>query len=189
LNSNDIVTAFLRTFDEVGIAYMLVGSYSSNLYGRPRSTKDADFVIQCDDAAFAQLRQKLGSVLRFDPQMSFETVTGTMRHIAEHPVLSFKVEMFHLSADAHDQMRFGRRKQWDFGGYPAWLPTAEDVVITKLRWSRHGQRQKDVDDVLDVLEVQGEALDFAYIRHWCDQHGTRELFEGLLDQARRNAEP
>jgi hypothetical protein len=60
------------------------------------------------------------------------------------------------------------------------VPTAEDVVVTKLRWSKHGQRAKDVDDVKNVLRVQAGGLDLPYIRHWCDLHGTRDLFERLL---------
>ena len=31
---------------ECGIPYMLAGSFSSNYYGIPRSTKAADFVVQ-----------------------------------------------------------------------------------------------------------------------------------------------
>jgi hypothetical protein len=33
-----------------GIAYMLSGSFASNFYGIPRSTKDADFVVQLQTA-------------------------------------------------------------------------------------------------------------------------------------------
>jgi transposase len=28
--------------------------------------------------------------------------------------------------------------------------------------------------VRTILVVQGEAIDFAHIEHWCAQHGTRE---------------
>ena len=43
MNSNDLVLHMISLFDRLGIPYMLVGSYSSNYYGRPRLTKDADF--------------------------------------------------------------------------------------------------------------------------------------------------
>jgi hypothetical protein len=45
-------------------------------------------------------------------------------------------------------------------GRTTWLPTAEDVVVQKLRWGR----PKDLEDARDVLAVQGtESLDMAYI--------------------------
>ena len=46
---NTIEDVTLRVVDAsnaCGSPYMLVGSFSSNLYGIPRSTKDADFVLQ-----------------------------------------------------------------------------------------------------------------------------------------------
>ena len=102
-----------------------------------------------------------------------------MREIITHPSTAFTVELFHLSDEAHDQSRFARRIQRDFDGERAWLPTPEDVVITKLRWSKHGQRAKDLDDVREVLAVQNQ-LDLPYIRHWCDHFKSRDLFERIL---------
>ena len=82
-----------------------------------------------------------------------------------------------------NRIRFGRRLRGAVGGRQVFMPTAEDVVVTKLRWSRHGRRHKDVDDVRNVLAVQGRRLDLEYIRQWCDQHGTRELLDRLLTEA------
>ncbi len=61
------------------------------------------------------------------------------------------------------------------------MPTAEDVIITKLRWAR----SKDRDDVRDVIAVQGDAIDWPYVHAWADQHGTR----GLLDEIRASIPP
>jgi hypothetical protein len=86
-----------------------------------------------------------------------------------------------LSKDSHDQLRFSKRVEIEFGGIKTWIPVAEDVVITKLRWALAGKsREKDADDVRNVLGTQKGKLDLPYIRQWCDHHGTRELFEKLL---------
>jgi hypothetical protein len=111
--------------------------------------------------------------------MSFETVTATGRYVIElrdHPL---KIELFLLSDDPHDQERFARRRQRPLLGHPVFVPSAEDVIITKLRWSQQGRRHKDVDDVRNVLAVQGEYLDWPYIHRWCDQHGTRALLDEI----------
>jgi hypothetical protein len=88
--------------------------------------------------------------------------------------------LFLLSDDDHDKERFRRKQKAMFEGRSVWLPTAEDVIITKLRWSRAGARAKDAGDVAGILAVQRNSLDLDYIRHWLDRHGTRELFEPLL---------
>jgi hypothetical protein len=55
------------------------------------------------------------------------------------------------------------------------LPTAEDVIVMKLRWVR----SKDLDDVRDVIAVQGDALDWDYIHGWTAQHKSQERLERI----------
>ncbi|MEM9081124.1 MAG: hypothetical protein AAGC74_10580 [Verrucomicrobiota bacterium] len=59
-----------------------------------------------------------------------------------------------------------------------WIPTAEDVVIQKLRWAR----PKDLEDARDVLAVQDPAnLDMAYIENWCREHNTLDRLRDRLN--------
>ena len=182
MESNRIVVEVIDALDRLGVEWMLAGSYSSNFYGVARATRDADFVVQVQADTVQRLSAVLGGDFQIDPQMSFETVTGTYRYILRRRGSTFRVELFLLSADAHDQERFRRRRPTGFLGRTVQLPAAEDVVVTKLRWSQGGRRRKDVDDVRDVLAVQGSALDLDYTRRWCDQHGTRDLLEQLLTE-------
>ena len=183
MNANDLVVQVIEALDRLGIPYMLVGSYSSNAYGVPRATQDADLVLELGAHSISAVTRLLGGGFQLDAQMSFETVTATSRFILLHQDSEFKIELFLLSDDPHDRVRFGRRTKSRLDGREVFVPTAEDVVITKLRWSKAGNRRKDVDDVASVLAVQANALDLAYIRQWTDQHGTRELFERLWTAA------
>lgn len=185
MSSTDIVLEMIRVFDEFSIPYMIVGSYSSNYYGRPRSTLDADFVVTLGHGDLDRIANALGSSFRIDPQLSFETITMRQKFELVHILSAFKIELFLLTEDPHNQERFRRRVKVDFEGRAAWLPTAEDVIIQKLRWSGAATRGKDIDDVLKVLQVQGRArrLDVDYIRQWTDDHGTRGIFEQLLTKA------
>jgi hypothetical protein len=180
VSSTDLVLRVIALFDELAIPYMLVGSYSSNYYGRPRSTKDADFVVIISDDQMRKLQSGLGSEFHVDSQMSFETVTMTTRHLIVHTASAFKIELFLLTDDAHDQERFKRRRQVDFEGRLTWLPTAEDVIVQKLLWSKLSRRGKDIEDAQRVLSLQQGKLDMAYIRHWCGLRGTQEHLEKIL---------
>lgn len=179
MTDKEVVLAVLKALDEVGIAYMIVGSLASNAYGIPRSTQDADIVMDASSSAISQLSTQLPDSLVMDSQLTFETVTGTHRVIVTPTRSKFKVELFLTNDDPHDRERFSRKVRGQTYGQDVWLPTPEDVVITKLRWSRHGKRLKDIDDVRNVIAVQGEALDWAYILRWCDEHGTRELLKEI----------
>jgi hypothetical protein len=164
------------------IPYMVVGSLSSSYYGIARSTKDADFVLEMGDQSIRTLLERLGPLFHLDPQMSFESVTGTLRHIVEVKASRFKIEFFRLSDDPHDQERFRRRCRAKLFDREVFLPTAEDVIVTKLRWALGAKRNKDWDDIRNVIAVQGDRIDWDHVYSWCDQHGTREL----VDEIRRS---
>ncbi|MBI5759572.1 MAG: hypothetical protein HZA46_13720 [Planctomycetales bacterium] len=181
MNIEDATWHVIDALHAEGIPFLLVGSFSSNYYGISRSTEDADLVIDLAGRPAGSIKQHLASDFQLDPQISFETITGTTRDIVRVAGTDFKVELFRLSADPHDQERFRRRRRVQLFGREIWFPTAEDVIITKLRWCR----AKDRLDVADVIAVQGDALNWDDIYHWCDIHGTREV----LDEIRRDIPP
>jgi len=165
-----------EALDKCSIPYLLVGAFSSNHYGIPRSTKDADFVLQVSGGISSDLVRELGPDFELNPRLSFETNTGTYRQILQYSGRPFTVELFLLSNDPHDQERFRRRRKVQLLGRPVWFPSPEDVIVTKLRWSR----SKDKDDVRNVLAVQRGKLDLAYIKNWCREHGTLTRLEEIL---------
>jgi hypothetical protein len=168
----------IEALNKLNIPYMVVGGLSSNAYGIPRSTKDADIVIAVDPAMLNDLDKELGDEFSLGAQGSFEVVTGTLRYHLIVPKLAFEIELFLLSKDPHDQQRFTRRRPIVSQqiGTTIQVPSAEDVIIMKLRWANIAKREKDTDDVRNIIAVQGdEALDWDYIHRWCDIHGTTTL--------------
>lgn len=182
--TNQVIDALER----LKIPYMLVGSFSTMIYGLSRSTKDADIVLQLEGMSIRKITAELPSEFVLDPQIKFESATGTTRYVVEVPSIPFTIEFFRLSADPHDNERFRRRSAVSSEqlGRTVVVPTLEDVVLTKLRWSVATERPKDVEDITNVIAVQGDdAFDWDYIHHWCAQHGTRER----LDEIRASIPP
>jgi hypothetical protein len=177
MNGTEALLALSQALDDAGVPYMIVGSYSSNYYGIPRSTKDADLVVNLDQSAWAKLPSILPSGLQLEQQSGFEMVTSTRKELIRVQDSLFEIELFHLSGDEHDSIRFTRRQKVPiFPGIDAFLPTAEDVIIQKLRWSHGAKRPKDFADVIAVMQVQGPArLDWPYIEEWCGKHETLDL--------------
>lgn len=182
MNSDEATVAVIDALDVLHIPYMLVGSFSTNFYGIPRSTHDADIVVQLQPGDVLALAKHLGPPFRLDPQMTFETVTATNRYILHLDESPFSIELFLLSSDPHDRERFARRRRERIPECEVFVPSAEDVIVTKLRWSLATGRRKDIEDVENVIAVQGDRIDWDYVHSWCDRHGTREL----LDQVRRS---
>lgn len=175
MNTLDSVNEFLKALNDLDIPYMVVGSLSSNVYGIPRSTVDADFVIETDDRIDA-IRDAIAKHFKPEPHPGFETIGMTTKHLFYDRESSFRVELFVHSDDEYARVRFARRVCIDAGGMPMYLPTPEDVVVQKLRWGR----MKDMADAVDVVKTQHDKLDWPYIRQWCDRHGSIDRLDAVL---------
>jgi len=181
MTSLEVLDRVIAVLDHAGIEHMLVGAFSAIAYGLARATKDADFVVACEPRRIAEVAAALGSDFSLERQMQFETLTHSKRNVVTHLPSGFAIEFFYLNPDAHHQERFRRRRRGlvSQAGRGVWLPTAEDVVIQKLRW----QREKDIADARNVIAVCGATFDWEYLRHWTDQHGTTELLARLRQEA------
>lgn len=179
MTSQDAVRMIVEGCDQLGIPFMFVGSLSSSYHGIERSTKDADLVVQLDLNQLRALVDHLKPAFTLDLQPKFESVTFTTRYILKVANLDYEIELFLLSDDPHDQERFRRRIEFEIAGRKAWVATAEDVIIMKLRWFHIDQRPKDYEDVRNVVAVQKNRLDWHYIHHWRDLHGSREHLDAI----------
>jgi hypothetical protein len=76
---------------------------------------------------------------------------------------------------------FARRKRHDIGEGEVWMASAEDLILAKLRWFPLGGGVSEVQwrDVLGVLKMQGDLLDFQYL----EEQARRLQLQDLLAQA------
>jgi len=179
VTSQVAIQAIVDKLTELGVPFMFVGALSSNYHGIERSTKDADLVVELNVDQLRDLAAKLKPTFQLDPQPRFESVTFTTRYIFKVANLDYEVELFQLTDDPHDQERFRRRMKFDICGRTAWVATAEDVIIQKLHWYNLDPRPKDFEDARNVIAVQKDRLDWDYIYHWCDLHGSREHLNAI----------
>lgn len=143
MTPDEAVVAVLAALDAAAIPYMLVGSMASNFHGIPRSTRDADLVVQLAAGGLQRLAAELPAGLLLERQGAFEAVTGTIRYLVALAGSPFVCELFELSDDPHDRARFARRLSARVLGREAFVASAEDMVITKLRWVVAANRPKD----------------------------------------------
>jgi hypothetical protein len=65
------------------------------------------------------------------------------------------------------------------------LESPEDVILNKLEWYKMGGEVSDRqwNDILGVLKVQGSSLDLAYLRQWAAALGVSPLLDRALEDA------
>lgn len=181
MTSDQALAHVIDRLERGGVGYLLVGALSSNLYGVPRATDDADVEVSFDGFDVVSFAAGLGDEFRLDRQMMIEGFTGTVRYVLHHEPSGFTIELFRLGHDPHHQERFSNRRRLrvpECRG-EAWVSTAEDVVIQKLRWAR----RKDLDDIVNLIAVSGAGLNWDYVDRWAKVHGTSNLLADLRAEA------
>lgn len=175
MEANDPTLVIIDVLEAWNVPYMIVGSHSSSFYGVPRSSLDADFVIELGSRSIAELEPFLPAGYHLNRQVEFETLTGSLKNVVHIDGTKFSIELFRLGSDPFHESRFSRRRKVAMHDRDVWMPTAEDVIVQKLRWARN----KDLDDVSAVIATRGNILDWGYIHHWCAIHNTRPALETL----------
>jgi len=66
-----------------------------------------------------------------------------------------------------------------------YIASAEDVIVNKLEWFRMGGKVSDRQwqDVLGIIKVQGDLLDMNYLRYWIAELDLSDLLEQALGEA------
>jgi hypothetical protein len=153
--------------DRVAIPYFVTGSFASSAHGVPRSTNDIDIVI-------APSRQQLTELLAEFPEEDFaasrEDALEALQHRSQFNVIDYatawKVDFIIRQSTPFDASRFARREVVEIAGVRLYAASAEDVLLTKLWWAKLGESERQLNDAVGVLQVQGGKLDVDYIDRW-----------------------
>ncbi|MGI9013439.1 MAG: hypothetical protein ACR2GY_04225 [Phycisphaerales bacterium] len=172
--SPDAVRAVIDAVIAHDLPFFLTGSLVSNAYGTPRFTADADFVIIANEEQIEAVFASLATDFERDAQLAFETVTGKTQHKIRHKGSGLLIELFEMKDDPFDESRMARRQRVRYLDRDAFFPTAEDVIVGKLRWFSALAREKDMEDIVHVIRRQNDSLDWPYIEKWCREHGSTE---------------
>lgn len=178
-----------QTLEKLGVVYWIGGSMASALHGVPRSTQDVDFVAELKEEQVDDLVAALESQFYIDREVVRRAVRSRRSFNVIHLDTMYKADVFVMSADGHAQAEKQRRRIESLEPGPnsptAYFCSAEDIVLQKLRWFRKGGEISDRqwNDLLSVLKVQANTLDFDYLGHWAAELGLTDLLVKAFDDA------
>jgi len=171
--------------DELGVPYVVGGSFASSLHGEPRSTNDVDVVADLDQATVLLFVKSLGEAFYVDAPAATEAVRAGGSFNVVHIESAVKVDFFVAGTDPLDRERLRRRLAVSAADNQAtlYVDTAEDVVLRKLEWYRRGGEtsERQWRDVVAVLRVQRQ-MDNEYLRRWADRLGIADLLVRALSE-------
>jgi hypothetical protein len=175
-----------RELDRAGIDFMVAGSFASTFHGDPRTTQDIDLVIDPDRAALDRFVGQLDPGVYY---VSAEAAEDAWRRRGQFNVVlldsGWKVDLFLRKDRPFSREEFSRRQPAEIAGARVFVATAEDTIVAKLEWEAAGESERQLRDVIGILEVSGDTFDLAYVERWVEALG----LQGSWRDARRRAEP
>jgi len=181
-----------RVLERLDIPYVVGGSLASSLHGIPRSTNDADLAVELGQEKVRPLVEALEGRYYVDEERARDAVRRQASFNVIELATMFKVDLFVLGAGPLDREELARRQRIELpeSGDEVEVASAEDTVLQKLHWFQIGRGVSDRQwqDLLGVLQVQGSRLDRQYLDRGAGLLGVEDLLRRALREAGATSE-
>ena len=189
-NTPDILITLeplVEALEELGVPYHIGGSVASSLYGLPRLTIDVDIIADLRLEHIRPLVIRLQTNYYIDEDMIRDAIRRRSSFNVIHLDTMLKVDVYIPKSRSFDQEELRRVQQEVLleGTRPFNVASPEGTILNKLEWYRMGGEVSDRqwNDILGVLKVQGTHLDMAYLQRWAANLKVTDLLERALVDA------
>lgn len=166
------------------ISHMIAGSFAGMAHGLLRTTYDIDMII---DPTRAQLDRFVSSLSPAEFYVSPEAADEAWRRRGQFNVIDlatgWKTDLILIKRRPFSREEFSRRRPDSLFGVPIFVATAEDTILSKLEWARLGESDRQIRDVVGILELRAPNLDRAYLDRWARELGVSDLWARVQREA------
>lgn len=185
----DSLQRLIEKLNQQGIEYMLSGSFSSSLHGRPRATNDADIIIAPVEKQLIAFVESLGDDYYVNPDAARDAFKNNSVFNVIDIHNSFKADLIIRKDRPFSREEFQRRQKAKIMDLDVWVVSPEDVILTKLEWAKNSESGQQFRDALGVAVVQSGHLDEGYLHKWPKELHVESSLEQLLKQVKQQLDP
>lgn len=182
-DSVSLATKLHPIFEELKIPYYITGGVAAISYGEPRTTQDLDLVIAISPLDIERLTNALTKAGFYVPGID-DMKSGRMKTLQITEIESIsRADLVIAGTDEFEQLKFERRRVVEFEDTALYFSSPEDVILNKLLWRQRSGSEKQWRDVLGVLKVQAENLDFEYLTQWAERLNIVDVLNQVMTEA------
>ncbi|MGH8149941.1 MAG: hypothetical protein ACRETB_08210 [Steroidobacteraceae bacterium] len=170
----DVLGIIGERLKSTGIPFMLTGSFALGYYGKPRMTRDLDFVIALAVQQVDGLVAAFSSDFYIDADTARSAAQSQRMFNLMHYASGIKVDLIVRKDSEYRQVEFDRRKRVELAGVSTWITNREDLILSKLVWARDTNSEVQKRDVRTLLDG---SVDWPYLREWAMKLGVSNLLE------------
>ena len=179
----DVLVRVVAALSDADVPYMIAGSIAGTFYSQPRTTHDIDIVIDPSRDALGRLLDSFAPERYYvDRDVAFEALRRRSMFNVIDLETGWKVDLVIRRARPFSVEELRRRRRDTILGVATYVATAEDTILAKLEWARQGGgSERQLRDCADIVGVQGDALDRAYIERWAAELGVLDEWAQVKD--------
>lgn len=156
---------FVAKANELGIEYMVTGSFAMSLYGEIRLTRDIDIVVELSAekaTPFANLFVERYYVSDFSIKQAI--LRRSMFNVIDQSNGS-KIDCIIKKNTEFARHSFDRRRKVMVSGIEFWTTTKEDLILAKLHWARDTHSEVQIRDIANLTSNE---YDSKYVETWIE---------------------
>lgn len=165
--------------DSAGVPYMLTGSMAMSVYAPPRMTRDLDFVVDCEVEDAGRVTRLFREDCYIDESSVREAIKSRTSFNIIHNAWIIKADFIIRKESDYRREEFRRRQRVSMGEWELWVARPEDLLLSKLQWSRNGSSELQLRDARQ-LAASVEELDWGYVHSWAAKLGLAELLNEVV---------
>jgi len=154
---------FIAKVDDLGIDYMVTGSYAMGAYGEIRMTRDVDVIVQLAKKYIKPFVDRFkdeyyvneDSIRRAIDRKSMFNIVSQEHGGKIDCIIQKDTEFAHTS--------FARRYRENVAGVEFWTTTKEDLIIAKLDWAKDTGSEMQIRDIANLTASE---YDSDYVSDW-----------------------
>jgi len=161
---------------------MLSGSTALLVYAEPRMSRDIDFVVDLGGFQIPRFVAAFEADFYVDEVMVREAVGARDMFNIIHEDSGWKVDVVVAKEEPYRQLELSRRVPMQIGSTQIPVVSREDLILTKLWWSKESGSEMQRRDVKNLLAAS-VGLDRVYLARWAAHLGVTELLSELIAAA------
>jgi hypothetical protein len=172
----DVLKIISERLESSQLPFMLTGSFALGYYGKPRMTRDLDFVVALMEHHVPGLVNAFSADFYIDEDDARTAVRSQRMFNLMHLASGIKVDLIVRKDSEYRRVEFARRQPVNLGGVATWITAREDLILSKLVWAREADSELQKRDVRTLLD---DTVDWQYLKEWAPKLGVAEILNDI----------